>query len=63
MSEKEYLLKIKTFNHAIENIEKIIKEIHSYTIPEMIVIPIEGIYGPYLQWAKEQVIKDVKVDI
>jgi uncharacterized protein involved in tolerance to divalent cations len=57
MSEKEYLLKIKTFNHAIENIEKIIKEIHSYTIP------IEGIYGPYLQWAKEQVIKDVKVDI
>ena len=63
MCEKEYLLKIKTFNHAIENIEKIIKEIHSYTIPEMIVIPIEGIYGPYLQWAKEQVIKDVKVDI
>jgi uncharacterized protein involved in tolerance to divalent cations len=44
MCEKEYLLKIKTFNHAI-------------------VIPIEGIYGPYLQWAKEQVIKDVKVDI
>jgi periplasmic divalent cation tolerance protein len=58
MCEKEYLLKIKTFDHAIDNIEQCIKQIHSYTIPEMIVIPIEGIYGPYLQWAKEQVIKD-----
>lgn len=58
MCEQEFLLKIKTFNHAIENIEKSIQEIHSYTIPEMIVMPIQGIHGPYLQWAKEQVLKD-----
>ncbi|MEM2809290.1 MAG: divalent cation tolerance protein CutA [Candidatus Methanomethylicia archaeon] len=33
-----------------------VKSLHSYTVPEIIAIPIIAGYKPYLQWISEVVI-------
>ena len=49
--EKEYLLSIKTAARHYENIEALIKEHHSYDIPEIIELSIKQGSKEYLQWA------------
>lgn len=48
--EKEYLLLIKTFTSKLPALEARIHELHSYTVPEFIVLPV--LYGAqnYIQW-------------
>jgi len=31
-----------------------IRNLHSYELPEMIVLPVSGGYHPYLQWLAEE---------
>lgn len=51
--DSEALMIIKTQRALFEPLEKRIKEIHSYTVPEIIAIPIiDGSYD-YLNWLKE----------
>jgi len=53
-SEEELLI-IKTRNSQFAALEKRIHELHSYTVPEIIALPIiEGSDG-YLRWLGEQV--------
>jgi len=51
--EKEWLLVIKTQKKHFEEMEKRIKSLHSYSVPEMVGLPIEKGYGPYLDWLLE----------
>lgn len=51
--EKEFLLIIKTQKKHFERIEKRIKSLHSYSVPEIIALPIEKGYEPYLRWLFE----------
>jgi periplasmic divalent cation tolerance protein len=48
--EEEYLLFVKTFSHKLEALEARIRELHSYTVPEFIVLPV--LYGAknYIHW-------------
>lgn len=48
--EKEDLLIIKTERRMINEITERIKDIHSYELPEVIVLPIIGGYDKYLEW-------------
>lgn len=48
--DKENLLLIKTSKNKWQLLEMRIKELHSYEIPELILLPIERGYGPYLDW-------------
>jgi periplasmic divalent cation tolerance protein len=53
-SEEELLI-IKTRNSQFAALAKMIHELHSYTVPEIIALPIiEGSDG-YLRWLGEQV--------
>jgi periplasmic divalent cation tolerance protein len=54
-SAQEWLLVIKTTKARARAVEKAIKELHSYELPECIVIPIEGGSREYLAWLGEQV--------
>jgi len=54
-SAEEWLLVIKTTKARTKAVERAIKELHSYDLPECIVIPIEGGSREYLQWVGEQV--------
>jgi periplasmic divalent cation tolerance protein len=51
--EKEWLLIIKTQKQRFEELEKKVKSLHSYAIPEIISFPITEASSTYLNWIKE----------
>jgi periplasmic divalent cation tolerance protein len=51
--EKEWLLIIKTQTVRVEDLEKRVKSLHSYSVPEIIALPIEKGSSSYLNWVKE----------
>lgn len=51
--EKEGLLIIKTQKKRFPELEKRIKSLHSYSVPEIITLPITDGSSPYLQWLLE----------
>jgi len=51
--EKEWLLVIKTEKQRFEELEKKVKSLHSYSVPEIISLPITEGSSAYLNWIKE----------
>jgi periplasmic divalent cation tolerance protein len=51
--EKEWLLIIKTQKERFENIEKRVKSLHSYSVPEIIGLPVVEGSSSYLHWLEE----------
>ena len=49
-SAAEFLLVIKTTAAAAARVEAALKELHSYELPECVVLPIEGGSEKYLDW-------------
>jgi len=54
-SAKEFLLVIKTARQRFAALEKAIKQLHSYDIPEIIALPIAKGSAAYLSWISESV--------
>ena len=48
--EKEAMLMIKTRKDLFNNVNQIIQKLHSYTVPEVIAIPIIEADDTYLKW-------------
>jgi periplasmic divalent cation tolerance protein len=55
-SSKECLLVVKTRDTLLPDIIKSVKKIHSYSIPEIIALPIVGANQDYLDWVDSEVI-------
>ena len=55
MSEQEWQLAIKTDLAQFSRMEKKIRELHSYEVPEIIALPIVTGSEPYLQWISNNV--------
>lgn len=53
--DEEHLLFIKTTRERCAALERRVRELHSYDVPEVIVLPIEGGSAAYLAWLREQV--------
>jgi periplasmic divalent cation tolerance protein len=53
--EAEELMIIKTETKLVERIKARIKELHSYELPEIIIVPISGGDERYLQWIDQSV--------
>jgi periplasmic divalent cation tolerance protein len=51
--EKEWLLIIKTQRQRFEELEKKVKSLHSYSVPEIVSLPIVEGASSYLNWLKE----------
>jgi len=51
--EKEWLLIIKTQKHRFEELEKKVKSLHSYSVPEIISLSITEGSSAYLSWIRE----------
>ena len=51
--EKEWLLIIKTGRERFQELENKIKSLHSYSVPEMICLPIVEGSLAYLEWLEE----------
>ena len=54
-SEEESLLVIKTKASVLSEIIDLVKEVHSYEVPEIIALPIIGGNEEYLRWIIEEV--------
>ena len=55
---QEYQLLIKTEQNCSNEVQKEIKQVHPYELPEIIVVPILAGYKPYLNWISESVHKN-----
>jgi len=52
---EEFLLVIKTTRSQAQDVQSAIRELHSYELPECIVVSIEGGSKEYLNWITESV--------
>ncbi|EWG07078.1 MAG: periplasmic divalent cation tolerance protein [Candidatus Aramenus sulfurataquae] len=57
VEDDEGLLIIKTDKESLEKVIKRVKELHPYTLPEVISIDISGGLPEYLKWIVESVRK------
>lgn len=48
--EREWMLVIKTQKRRFEELEKKVKSLHSYSVPEVIALHIVEGSAPYLEW-------------
>jgi periplasmic divalent cation tolerance protein len=49
-SSPETMVLLKTSSHKLDALEKRLKELHSYRVPEFLVIPVERGSAGYLEW-------------
>ena len=54
-SAEEYLLLIKTTRARVDAVQRAIRELHSYELPEFVVISIDGGSPEYLSWIADSV--------
>ena len=52
--ENECLMLIKTTLEQYPELEAVIRRHHSYTIPEIIALPVIAGSAPYLEWVREE---------
>jgi len=55
---EEWLCIVKTKMHLYEKLESMIKSMHSYQVPEIVVLPIIKGNESYLKWMDEELGKD-----
>ncbi len=51
--DQEVLMIVKTQRHLFDSLKNRVKELHSYTVPEIIALPIIEGSDDYLNWLKE----------
>lgn len=56
----EELLVVKTGKDLFDALQRRVREMHSYSVPEIIALPIERGSDDYLQWLGEQVSGSIK---
>ena len=54
---EEWLLIMKTRNDLYDDLEKLIRELHPYEVPEILASPIVSGYQGYLDWLDREVRK------
>ena len=55
--EKEWILIIKSQKKRFEELERKVKSLHSYSVPEIISLPIAEGSSSYLNWLEEMTVK------
>lgn len=50
---REYLLLIKTRARLYSKVERRVRELHSYEVPEVVALPFASGSHPYLEWLFE----------
>ncbi|GMI04144.1 hypothetical protein TrVE_jg7019 [Triparma verrucosa] len=61
-TDDEVLMMIKTRQERVKDVEKIVKKLHEYETPEVLVVGVEGGSEEYLKWLGESVEKKTKKD-
>lgn len=59
MRDSEVLLLAKTTSDRFEDLDRTVREIHSYETPEIVALPVTAVSGPYLKWLQAAVVAGV----
>ncbi|MBT8344536.1 MAG: divalent-cation tolerance protein CutA [Sulfurovum sp.] len=57
INSEEILLQMKTKRSLFEKIQTEVEHLHTYDVPEIIMVPLAGANLHYLQWIEEETIK------
>lgn len=52
--DEEFLLFIKTKKGSFDSVKDSILKLHSYELPEVIMLPVENGYEKYLNWIEKE---------
>lgn len=55
VEDKEVLIIFKTTMRRYPAVEKTIKALHPYEVPEILAVQIKNGYSPYLAWVSKEV--------
>jgi periplasmic divalent cation tolerance protein len=55
--QHEALLMVKTLESRSADVQEYVRSHHSYELPEILKISIDGVSAPYLSWMEKQVAK------
>lgn len=55
--DHEAILLVKTLESLAPAVEEYVRTHHSYALPEILQVPIEGGSSAYLNWLEQQVVK------
>lgn len=53
-ADSELMLVIKTVEDRIDELQRELLKIHSYQVPELVILPISGGNQPYLEWVRAE---------
>ena len=53
--DHESLLIVKTRMELLEEVVRLVKEVHSYDVPEIIAVPVVGGNDDYIDWINREV--------
>ena len=53
--DPEALVMLKTTNEAIPALMDRVSELHTYEVPEFLVLPVEAGFEPYLRWVAGEI--------
>lgn len=56
---EEVTLLIKTSVDRYDELEQAIRQLHPYTLPEVIAVPVQAGLQPYLNWITQETRKDI----
>ena len=56
--DEEVMLMIKTSRDQFDNVAKVITELHTYEIPEILMVPVEACSDGFLEWIEESVSRE-----
>jgi len=51
----EAMLIVKSKGEKLPKIIKMVKSLHSYSVPEIIALPVSSGFKPYLEWINESI--------
>ncbi|HHV93759.1 MAG TPA: divalent-cation tolerance protein CutA [Firmicutes bacterium] len=51
--DQEFRIVAKTTAERYQEVEKTIRNMHSYELPAIYAVSLEFVYGPYAEWVKE----------
>ena len=53
--DREFRLTAKTLESRYADVETAIRELHSYDLPAIYAVPLNGVFAPYAEWVTENV--------
>lgn len=60
--QSEVLLIAKTLRSKFEELDRKVRDMHQYEVPEIAAVPVSAISGPYLNWLIETIESSPKAE-